>query len=95
MDCTAYPPKFSWPLEHSFIPVWVPPLKTRKRRKIITQTREIGKLKKYWFLLFQQLLLFSHSVVSNSLQPFGLQHSKHPCPSPSPGVCSHSYPLSQ
>ena len=29
-------------------------------------------------------LLFSHSVVSGSLQPHGLQHSRLPCPSPSP-----------
>ena len=29
------------------------------------------------------LLLFGHSVVSNSLQPHGLQHSRFPCPSPS------------
>ena len=41
------------------------------------------------------LLLFSCSVVSDSLQPHGLQHSRHPCPSPSPRVCSNSCPLSQ
>ena len=29
------------------------------------------------------LLLFSHSVVSNSLQPHGLQHTRLPCPSSS------------
>ena len=29
-------------------------------------------------------MLFSHSVVSNSLQPYGLQHARPPCPSPSP-----------
>ena len=28
------------------------------------------------------------SVVSNSFQPHGLQHTTHPCPSLSPGVCS-------
>ena len=39
------------------------------------------------------LLLFSRSVVSNSLQPHGLQHARPPCPSPSPEVCSNSYPL--
>ena len=38
---------------------------------------------------------FSHSVVSNSLWPHGLQHSRLPCPSPSPRACSNSYPLSQ
>ena len=31
----------------------------------------------------------------NSLQPHGLQHARLPCPSPSPGVCSNSCPLSQ
>ena len=39
-------------------------------------------------------LLFSHSVMSNSLQPHGLQHSRLSCPSPSPKVCSNSCPLS-
>ena len=29
-----------------------------------------------------------------TLQPHGLQHSRLPCPSLSPGVCSHSCPLS-
>jgi len=36
-----------------------------------------------------------HSVVSNSLQPHGLQHAKLPCPSLSPGVCSNSCPSSR
>ena len=40
------------------------------------------------------LLLLSCSVVSNSLQPCGLQHARLLCPS-SPGVCSNSCPLSQ
>ena len=40
------------------------------------------------------LLLFNCSVVSDSLQPSRLQHSRLPCPSPSPGVCSNSCPLS-
>ena len=35
------------------------------------------------------LLLFSHSVMSNSLWPHGLQHTRPPCPSPSPRVCSN------
>ena len=39
-------------------------------------------------------LLFSHSVLSDSLQPHRLQHARLPCPSPSPGTCSNSYPLS-
>ena len=40
-------------------------------------------------------LQFSHSVVSNSLPPHGLQHIRPPCPSPTPGVYSSSCPLSQ
>ena len=39
--------------------------------------------------------LFSHSVVSYSLRPHGLQRTRFPCPSPSPEVWSNSSPLSQ
>ena len=42
----------------------------------------------------QFLLLFSHSVMSDSLRPHGLQHTRPPCPSPSPGVYSNSCPSS-
>ena len=41
------------------------------------------------------MLLFSHSVVSDSLWPHVLQHNSFPCPSLSPGVCSNSLPLSR
>ena len=37
---------------------------------------------------------FSHSVVSNSLRPHGLQHTWPPCPSPAPRVSSNSCPWS-
>ena len=46
-------------------------------------------------ILIKLLLLFSHSVLSYTLWPHGLQHAKLPCPSPSPGACSNSCPLSQ
>ena len=36
---------------------------------------------------------FSCSVVSNSLQPYGLQHTRLPCASPTPGAYSNSCPL--
>ena len=36
---------------------------------------------------------FSHSVISNSLQPHGLQLARPPCPSPTPRVYSDSCPL--
>ena len=38
---------------------------------------------------------FSHSVMSNSLQPHGLQHARLPRPSPTPRVYSNLCPLSQ
>ena len=31
---------------------------------------------------------FSHSIMSNSLWPHGMQHNRLPCPSPTPGACS-------
>ena len=39
----------------------------------------------------RMLLLLSPSVMSDSLQPHGLQHARLPCPSLAPGVCSNSY----
>jgi len=38
---------------------------------------------------------FSCSVVSDSLQPHESQHTRPPCPSPTPGVHPDSRPLSQ
>ena len=40
-------------------------------------------------------VLFSCSVISNSLLPHGLQHARLPCPSPSPGACENSCPSSR
>ena len=37
---------------------------------------------------------FSHSVVSDSLQPYGLQHVRPPCPSPAPRFHSNLCVLS-
>ena len=54
---------------------------------IIKSTNELQNHVRY--------IQFSHSVVSDSLQPHGLQHTKPPCPSPTPGVYSNSCPLSQ
>ena len=38
---------------------------------------------------------FSHSVVSDPLRPHEPQHARPPCPSPTPGVCPNSCPLSR
>ena len=49
---------------------------------------------KYWSFSINSVQ-FSCSVVSNSLRPQGLQHTRPPCPSPTPGVYPNSCPLSQ
>ena len=36
------------------------------------------------------LVQFSHSVMSDFLQPHGLQHARLPCPAPTPRACSSS-----
>ena len=45
--------------------------------------------------LFSQSVQFSHSVMSDSLRPHGLQHARPSCPSPALRVYSNSCPLSQ
>ena len=51
----------------------------------------------YYYLQILTLLLFlfNCSVVSNSLQPHGLQHARLPCPPLSPGVCPSSCPFEE
>ena len=46
------------------------------------------------FLSWFSSVQFSHSVVSDSLQPHELQHARPPCPSPSPEVYLNSRPSS-
>ena len=46
----------------------------------------------YWVISSVQ---FSHSVISDSLWPYGLQHPRPPCPSPIPGGYSNSRPSCQ
>ena len=53
---------------------------------------------KYWSFTFSpssESVQFSPSVVSDSLRPHGLQHTRLPCPSPTPRVYSNSCPLSR
>ena len=46
-------------------------------------------------LLLNQFSQFSCSVMSDTLQPHGLQHARLPCASPVPRACSNSCPLSR
>ena len=48
-----------------------------------------------WIIFTSSSVQFNHSVVPESLQPHGLQHSRLPCPSPTRGVYSNSHPLSR
>ena len=50
---------------------------------------------KYIAIMFYISVQFSRSVVSNSLQPHELQHTRPPCPSPTPRVHPNPCPLSQ
>ena len=56
-----------------------------------------GKDKEYMSHIYNGIIIsvqFSHSVVSDSLQPHELQHTRPPCPLPTPRVYSNSCPLS-
>ena len=46
------------------------------------------------WVFFLSSIQFSRSVMSDSLRPHGLQHTRLPCPSPTPGACSNSHPSS-
>ena len=46
-------------------------------------------------LLHRSSVQFSCSVVSNSLRHHGLQHTRPPCPSQTPGIYSNLCPLSR
>ena len=43
-----------------------------------------------WYFVTLSSVQIRCSVVSDSLQPRGLQHASLPCPSPAPGACSNS-----
>ena len=47
------------------------------------------------FIILNCFSLFSCQVMSDSLRPHGLQHTRLPRPSLSPWVCSNSCPLNQ
>ena len=72
----------------------------RELRSCISFGTARKKKKKRWWAAMSSLLIlssvqFSRSVMSDSLQPHGLQHARPPCPSPTPGVHSNLCVLSQ
>ena len=66
---------------------------------LVMVTQEKFNLKTDWinflYVIIFSSVQFSHSVVSNSLQPHGPQHARPSCPSPTPRVYSNSSPLSR
>ena len=54
-----------------------------------------GKATTLWFTTWFSSVQFSCSVVSNSLQLYGLKHARFPCPSSTPRAYSNSCPLSR
>ena len=52
-------------------------------------------MRKSFQLSKREAVQFICSVMSNSLQPHGLQHARSPCPSTTPRVYSNSCPLSR
>ena len=65
--------------------------KWTKIKKKITEKKIILKYEAFINLSDQ----ISHSVVSDFLPPHESQHTRPPCPSPTPGIHSDSYPSSQ
>ena len=64
-------------------------------RMIMTSELQSTYKRAYHIWNVKWVVLFSCLVVSDSLWPHGLQHTRLLCLSPSPGACSNSCPLSQ
>jgi len=71
-------------------------LKERRAMKLGFGERErINGKNDYYNNYFGVSVQFSCLIMSNSLGPHGLQHTRLPCPSPTPGAYSNSCPSSQ
>ena len=68
-----------------------------KRNGDVMSPKSSSLIRFHYFVLNHDfsLVQFSHSIVSDSLQPHESQHARPPCPSPTPGVHPHSHPLSR
>ena len=66
-----------------------------KDKRVSKSDCDLYKMFHETFAKSQNYVQFSCSVMSYSLWPHGLQHTRVPCPSPSPGVCSNSWLLSR
>ena len=59
------------------------------------QEKNFNRINNLWKLSLLSSVQFSRSVVSDSLWLHGLQYTRLPCPSPTPGACSNSCPSNQ
>ena len=66
----------------------------KKKKTSVTPSKNRFLLSNSSYFQFSSVQ-FNPSVVSDSWQPHGLQHTRPPCPSPTPGVYSNSCPLSR
>ena len=66
-----------------------------KKEKYPNRENKVKAGRHCLFVIQFSSVQFSHSVASASLQSHGLQHTRPPCPSPTPGVYSNSCPLSR
>ena len=66
---------------------------TQGAPKVVVIFLRLGS--RYLNVYYCSLVQFSHSVVSDSLWPHGLQHARLPCSLPTRGACSNSCPLSR
>ena len=81
------------------------PYMTTGKTIALTRWTFVGKVMSLLFNMLSRLVItflprskvseWSRSVVSDSLQPHGPQHTRPPCPSPTPKVYSNSCPLSR
>ena len=93
MSCNFIQDNRLWSeLEWRFLTSVVYVLLTKKCYQIIPCLSILVKLSLECPVLIS---MFSRSVVSDSLQPHGPQHARPPCPSPTPGAYSNSWPSSQ
>ena len=71
-----------------------PKSQTEKRKKICNLIIRFTETKIYRTSWVISSVQFIRSVVSDFFWPHGLQHTRPPCPSPTPRACSNSCPSS-
>ena len=91
-DKWSLPPTRSW--NYSGKEIQPKKKKNRVNKDLMVSTEDHIKRKKQEYYQFSSVQ-FSRSVMSDSLRPHELQHTRPPCPSPTPGVHPNSCPSSR